>query len=213
MTTALLSVSDKTGILDFAQAAACAGRQAAVHRRHRPAAGRRRPAVTEVAEVTGFPEMLDGRVKTLHPRIHGGLLARRDVPEHMAALAAHGIGTIDLLVINLYPFAQATARPDCTLEDAIENIDIGGPAMLRAAAKNWPDVGVVIDPADYPQVLAELDAGGLTRATKFGLARKVYAHTAAYDGMITNYLSAWARRRGQARRRARARLPGTYTCS
>jgi phosphoribosylaminoimidazolecarboxamide formyltransferase/IMP cyclohydrolase len=94
--------------------------------------------VTEVAEVTGFPEMLDGRVKTLHPRIHGGLLARRDLPAHMAALAEHGIGTIDLLVVNLYPFAQATARPDCTLEDAIENIDIGGPAMLRAAAKNWP---------------------------------------------------------------------------
>ena len=98
--------------------------------------------VTEVAEVTGFPEMLDGRVKTLHPNIHGGLLARRDVPAHMAALAEHGIGTIDLLVVNLYPFAQATARADCTLDDAIENIDIGGPAMLRAAAKNWQDVAV-----------------------------------------------------------------------
>jgi len=134
--------------------------------------------------------MLDGRVKTLHPRIHGGLLARRDHPEHMAALAAHGIGTIDLLVVNLYPFAMATARADCTLEDAIENIDIGGPAMLRAAAKNWQDVAVVIDPADYTRVLAELQAGALTRSTKFMLAKKVYAHTAAYDGMITNYLSA-----------------------
>jgi phosphoribosylaminoimidazolecarboxamide formyltransferase/IMP cyclohydrolase len=190
MTTALLSVSDKTGIVDFAQALHARGvKLLSTGGTARLLADAGLP-VTEVAEVTGFPEMLDGRVKTLHPRIHGGLLARRDVPAHMAALAEHGINTIDLLVINLYPFAQATARPDCTLEDAIENIDIGGPAMLRAAAKNWPDVGVVIDPVDYAQVLAELDAGGLTRKTKFGLARKVYAHTAAYDGMITNYLSA-----------------------
>jgi phosphoribosylaminoimidazolecarboxamide formyltransferase/IMP cyclohydrolase len=190
MTTALLSVSDKTGILDLASALHARGvKLLSTGGTARLLADAGLP-VTEVAEVTGFPEMLDGRVKTLHPRIHGGLLARRDVPAHMAALAAHGIATIDLLVINLYPFAQATARPDCTLEDAIENIDIGGPAMLRAAAKNWADVGVVIDPADYPQVLAELNAGCLTRATKFGLARKVYAHTAAYDGMIANYLSA-----------------------
>ena len=190
MTTALLSVSDKTGILDLASALHARGiTLLSTGGTARLLADAGLP-VTEVAEVTGFPEMLDGRVKTLHPRIHGGLLARRDVPAHMAALATHGIPTIDLLVINLYPFAQATARPDCTLEDAIENIDIGGPAMLRAAAKNWADVGVVIDPTDYAQVLAELDAGGLTRATKFSLARKVYAHTAAYDGMITNYLSA-----------------------
>ena len=190
MTTALLSVSDKTGILDLASALHARGvKLLSTGGTARLLADAGLP-VTEVAEITGFPEMLDGRVKTLHPRIHGGLLARRDVPAHMAALAAHGIQTIDLLVINLYPFAQATARPDCTLEDAIENIDIGGPAMLRAAAKNWADVGVVIDPADYAQVLGELDAGGLSRATKFSLARKVYAHTAAYDGMITNYLSA-----------------------
>ena len=190
MTTALLSVSDKTGIVDFARALASRGVKLLSTGGTARLLADAGLAVTEVAEVTGFPEMLDGRVKTLHPRIHGGLLARRDVPAHMEALSRHGIGTIDLLVINLYPFAQATARPDCTLEDAIENIDIGGPAMLRAAAKNWPDVGVVIEPADYPQVLAELDAGGLTRKTKFSLARKVYAHTAAYDGMITNYLSA-----------------------
>ena len=190
MTTALLSVSDKTGIVDFARALHGRGvRLLSTGGTARLLADDGLP-VTEVAEVTGFPEMLDGRVKTLHPHIHGGLLARRDVPAHMAALAAHGIATIDLLVINLYPFAQATARADCTLEDAIENIDIGGPAMLRAAAKNWPDVGVVIDPADYAQVLAELDAGGLQRKTRFGFARKVYAHTAAYDGMISNYLSA-----------------------
>jgi phosphoribosylaminoimidazolecarboxamide formyltransferase / IMP cyclohydrolase len=185
---ALISVSDKTGIADFARA---------LHQRGiallstggtaRLLADAGLP-VTEVAQVTGFPEMLDGRVKTLHPRIHGGLLARRDDPQHMAALAAQGIEPIDLLVINLYPFAQTVARADCTLDEAIENIDIGGPAMLRAAAKNWHDVGVVIDPADYPQVLRELDAGGLSHATKFALAKKVFAHTAAYDGMIANYL-------------------------
>ncbi len=190
MTTALLSVSDKTGIVDFAQALHARGiKLLSTGGTARLLADAGLP-VTEVAEVTGFPEMLDGRVKTLHPRIHGALLARRDMPEHMAALKEHGIDTIDLLVINLYPFAQTTARPDCTLEDAIENIDIGGPAMLRAAAKNWQDVAVVIDPADYPQVLTELDGAGLSRKTKFSLARKVYAHTAAYDGMITTYLSA-----------------------
>ncbi|NRF71461.1 bifunctional phosphoribosylaminoimidazolecarboxamide formyltransferase/IMP cyclohydrolase [Aquincola sp. S2] len=213
MTTALLSVSDKTGIVDFARALHQRGiKLLSTGGTARLLADNGLP-VTEVAEVTGFPEMLDGRVKTLHPRIHGGLLARRDMPEHMAALKAHGIATIDLLVINLYPFAQATARPDCTLEDAIENIDIGGPAMLRAAAKNWPDVGVVIDPTDYAQVLGELDAGGLTRKTKFGLARKVYAHTAAYDGMITNYLSALdagAEDKPSAVP-ARAEYPGIYT--
>ena len=190
MTTALLSVSDKTGIVDFARALHQRGVKLLSTGGTAKLLAESGLPVTEVSEVTGFPEMLDGRVKTLHPRIHGGLLARRDVPAHMAALKEHGIATIDLLVINLYPFAQATARPDCTLEDAIENIDIGGPAMLRAAAKNWQDVAVVIDPTDYPQVLAEMDGAGLTRKTKFALARKVYAHTAAYDGMITNYLSA-----------------------
>jgi phosphoribosylaminoimidazolecarboxamide formyltransferase/IMP cyclohydrolase len=188
--TALISVSDKAGVVDFARALHAQGvRLLSTGGTARLLADAGLP-VTEVAEVTGFPEMLDGRVKTLHPRIHGGLLARRDLPAHMAALAEHGIETIDLLVVNLYPFAQATARPDCTLEDAIENIDIGGPAMLRAAAKNWADVAVVIDPADYAQVLAELAGAGLQRSTKFALAKKVYAHTAAYDGMITNYLSA-----------------------
>src|SRR6185369_15709324 len=189
---ALISVSDKTGIVEFARALHAVGiRLISTGGTAALLAGEGLP-VTEVAQVTDFPEMLDGRVKTLHPKVHGGLLARRDMPEHMAALKAHGIGTIDILVINLYPFAQATARPDCTLEDAIENIDIGGPAMLRAAAKNWQDVAVVIDPVDYVQVLAELQAGGLQRATKFALAKKVFAHTAAYDGMITNYLTALA---------------------
>ena len=190
MKTALISVSDKTGILDFAR------ELAALDVRLLSTGGTARLladaglAVTEVAEITGSPEMLDGRVKTLHPHIHGGLLARRDLPEHMAALAAHGIGTIELLIVNLYPFAKATARADCTLEDAIENIDIGGPAMLRAAAKNWADVTVVIEPADYARVLAELRAGHVRRDTRFMLAKKVFAHTAAYDGMISNYLSA-----------------------
>ena len=190
MPTALLSVSDKTGIVDLARSLHSLGvKLLSTGGTARLLADSGLP-VTEVAEVTGFPEMLDGRVKTLHPRIHGGLLARRDVPAHMAALQEHGIGAIDLLIVNLYPFAQATARADCTLEDAIENIDIGGPAMLRAAAKNWADVAVVIDPADYAQVLQELKDGAVQRSTKFMLARKVFAHTAAYDGMITNYLSA-----------------------
>ncbi len=190
MTTALLSVSDKTGIVDFARALHKAGVKLLSTGGTAKLLAQNDLPVIEVSEVTGFPEMLDGRVKTLHPRIHGGLLARRDHPEHMAALKEHGIGTIDLLVINLYPFAQATAKADCTLDDAIENIDIGGPAMLRAAAKNWQDVAVVIDPSDYAQVLAELKAGGVQRGTKFALAKKVFAHTAAYDGMITNYLTA-----------------------
>jgi phosphoribosylaminoimidazolecarboxamide formyltransferase / IMP cyclohydrolase len=190
MKTALLSVSDKTGIVDFARAlVAREVRLLSTGGTARLLADAGLP-VTEVAEVTGFPEMLDGRVKTLHPRIHGGLLARRDVPAHLAALQQHGIGTIDLLVVNLYPFAQATARADCTLDDAIENIDIGGPAMLRAAAKNWDGVTVLIDPADYAQVLDEMAAGGVQRSTRFRLARKVFAHTAAYDGMIANYLGA-----------------------
>ena len=188
--TALLSVSDKTGIVDFARALHAAGVKLLSTGGTAGLLADNGLPVTEVAEVTGFPEMLDGRVKTLHPHIHAGLLARREVPEHMAALARHGIATIELLVINLYPFAHAVARADCTLDEAIENIDIGGPAMLRAGAKNWHDVGVVIEPNDYAQVLAELDAGGLTRQTKFALASKVYAHTAAYDGMIANYLSA-----------------------
>ena len=192
MTTALLSVSDKTGVVDFARALAALGVRLVSTGGTARLLADAGLAVTEVAEVTGFPEMLDGRVKTLHPRIHAGLLARRDRPAHLAALAAHGIATIDLLVVNLYPFAQATARADCTLEEAIENIDIGGPALLRAAAKNWADVAVAIDPADYATVLDELRAGGLRRATRFRLAQKVFAHTAAYDGMIGNYLGALA---------------------
>jgi len=146
--------------------------------------------VTEVAALTGFPEMLDGRVKTLHPKVHGGLLARRDVPEHMAALQAHGIDTIDLLVVNLYPFEATVAKPGCTLEDAIENIDIGGPAMVRSAAKNWKDVGVLTDASQYAQVLAELKADGkLTEQTKFALSVAAFNRISQYDGAISDYLS------------------------
>jgi len=188
--TALLSVSDKTGIVEFAQALHAQGIKLLSTGGTAKLLADKGLPVTEVSEITGFPEMLDGRVKTLHPRVHGGLLARRDLPEHMAALKEHGINTIDILVVNLYPFAQATAKADCTLENAIENIDIGGPTMLRAAAKNWQDVAVIIDPIDYTQVLSELKGDGLTRTTKFMLAKKVFAHTAAYDGMITNYLTA-----------------------
>jgi phosphoribosylaminoimidazolecarboxamide formyltransferase/IMP cyclohydrolase len=144
--------------------------------------------------------MLDGRVKTLHPKIHAGLLARRDDPAHVAALQGAGIGTIDLLVVNLYPFQATVADPECRFEDAIENIDIGGPAMLRSAAKNHAGVAVVVDPADYARVLEEIRAGGeVSAATRFELAAKVFAHTAAYDGAIANYLSsldAGRRRRG-----------------
>jgi phosphoribosylaminoimidazolecarboxamide formyltransferase/IMP cyclohydrolase len=211
--TALISVSDKTGVVDFAKALAALGVRLLSTGGTARLLADAGLAVTEVSEVTGSPEMLDGRVKTLHPRIHGGLLARRDLPEHMAALAEHGIATIDLLVVNLYPFAQATARADCTLEDAIENIDIGGPAMLRAAAKNWADVAVLIDPADYARVLGELREGGLQRSTKFMLARKVFAHTAAYDGMISNYLGslhAGAELHASAVP-AREPFPSTYT--
>jgi phosphoribosylaminoimidazolecarboxamide formyltransferase/IMP cyclohydrolase len=211
--TALLSVSDKTGIVDFARALHGAGVKLLSTGGTAKLLASNGLPVTEVSEVTGFPEMLDGRVKTLHPRIHGGLLARRDMPAHMAALKEHGIGTIDLLVINLYPFAQAIARADCTLDHAIENIDIGGPAMLRAAAKNWPDVAVVIDPEDYAQVLGELQSGGVTRSTKFALAGKVFAHTAAYDGMIANYLTALEAGSENATTKApaRAEYPAVFT--
>ncbi len=147
--------------------------------------------ITEVADYTGYPEMLDGRLKTLHPKIHGGLLARRDVPDHMAAIKDAGAEPIDLVVVNLYPFQQTVARRDCTLDAAVENIDIGGPTMVRAAAKNHAGVAVVTDPADYAAVIAELERGGgsLSAATRLALAKKAFAHTAAYDAAIANYLT------------------------
>jgi phosphoribosylaminoimidazolecarboxamide formyltransferase / IMP cyclohydrolase len=190
--TALISVSDKTGLAEFARGLA----------RHKikilSTGGTARfladhgTAVIEVADYTGFPEMLDGRVKTLHPRIHAGILARRDSPAHLAAIREAGIDPIDLIVVNLYPFVQTIAKRDCTLAEAVENIDIGGPTMLRAAAKNYPGVAVVTDPSDYPKVLSEMKANGgsLSESTRLTLARKAFAHSAAYEAAISNYLNA-----------------------
>jgi len=187
---ALLSVSDKSGIVEFARALAALGVQILSTGGTAKLLEKEGIAVTEVSAYTGFPEMLDGRVKTLHPKIHAGLLARRDDPGHLAALRGAGIPPIDLLVVNLYPFQASVADPDCSFEEAIENIDIGGPALLRAAAKNHAGVGVVVDPADYARVLEEMrSSGGISEATRFALAKKVFAHTAAYDGAIANYLS------------------------
>ncbi|TKB53676.1 bifunctional phosphoribosylaminoimidazolecarboxamide formyltransferase/IMP cyclohydrolase [Ferrimonas aestuarii] len=184
---ALLSVSDKTGVVEFASA---------LHQRGvallstggtaRLLAESGLP-VTEVSDYTGFPEMMDGRVKTLHPKVHGGILGRRD--RDQAIMAEHGIDAIDMVVVNLYPFAATVAKPDCTLEDAVENIDIGGPTMVRSAAKNHKDVTIVVNAHDYDRVITELDAneGGLTHATRFDLAIAAFEHTAAYDGMIANH--------------------------
>ncbi len=187
---ALISVSDKTGIVEFAQALHGLGVQLlSTGGTAKLLAGVGLP-VTEVAEVTQFPEMLDGRVKTLHPKVHGGLLARRELPEHMAALKEHGIETIDLLVVNLYPFEATVAKAGCTLADAIENIDIGGPAMVRSAAKNWKDVGVVTAADQYDAVLAELKgAGKLSDKLRFALSVAAFNRIAQYDGAISDYLS------------------------
>jgi phosphoribosylaminoimidazolecarboxamide formyltransferase/IMP cyclohydrolase len=188
---ALLSVSDKTGIVELAQALLALGmRLLSTGGTARLLAEHGLP-VTEVADMTGFPEMLDGRVKTLHPRVHGGLLARRDLPEHMAALAEHQIDTIDVLVVNLYPFESTVARTDCTLEDAIENIDIGGPAMVRSAAKNWKDVAVLTDASQYPMVLQELrNDGKVSLKTRFALSVAAFNRISQYDGAISDYMSA-----------------------
>ncbi|WP_119155447.1 bifunctional phosphoribosylaminoimidazolecarboxamide formyltransferase/IMP cyclohydrolase [Caldimonas tepidiphila] len=188
--TALLSVSDKTGIVEFAQALHGLGVKLLSTGGTAKLLADQGLLVTEVAEVTGFPEMLDGRVKTLHPKVHGGLLARRDLPEHMAALKEHGIGTIDLLVVNLYPFEATVARPGCTLEDAIENIDIGGPAMVRSAAKNWKDVAVLTDAGQYAGVIEELKRDGRTSdRTRFALSVAAFNRISNYDAAISDYLS------------------------
>jgi phosphoribosylaminoimidazolecarboxamide formyltransferase / IMP cyclohydrolase len=192
ITQALLSVSDKTGLVAFARALAAQGVALLSTGGTAKTLAEAGLAVTDVGSYTGFPEMLDGRVKTLHPKVHGGILARRDLPAHVDAIAAHGIPAIDLVVVNLYPFRETVAKPGCTLDDAIENIDIGGPAMVRSAAKNWAHVGIVVDPADYAPLAGELAAGGgaLSQATRFRLAQKAFAHTSAYDGAIANWLTA-----------------------
>ena len=187
---ALISVSDKPGILEFAQALDALGIRLLSTGGTAKLLADAGLKVTEVADHTGFPEMLDGRVKTLHPKIHGGLLARREVPEHMTALQVHQIDTIDLLVVNLYPFEATVAKAGCTLEDAIENIDIGGPAMVRSAAKNWKDVGVLTDASQYAGVLHELKADGkLTDKTRFALSVAAFNRISQYDGAISDYLS------------------------
>ena len=189
---ALLSVSDKTGIVDLARNLADLDiRLLSTGGTARVLADAGLP-VTDVGSYTGFPEMLDGRVKTLHPKVHAGILARRDVAAHRDAIERHGIGTIDLVVVNLYPFRETVANPACTLEEAIENIDIGGPAMVRSAAKNWRHVGVVVRPSDYAGVVGELrdHHRRLSDATRFRLMQHAFAHTAAYDGAIATWLTA-----------------------
>ena len=196
VTQALLSVSDKTGVVEFARELSTLGIKLLSTGGTAKSLRDAGLPVTDVSDYTGFPEMLDGRVKTLHPKVHGGILARRDLPEHLAKLEEHSIPRIDLVVVNLYPFQATVAKPDCSLEDAIENIDIGGPTMVRAAAKNHGNeaggVGIVTDPADYAGIVAELkaNAGALTYKTRFDLARKAFTHTARYDSAISNHLTA-----------------------
>ena len=183
---ALISVSDKSGVVDFARALQAMDVEILSTGGTYRALAEAGVAAVEVSAVTGFPEIMDGRVKTLHPKIHGGILARRHLDA--ATMAKHGIGGIDLVAVNLYPFERTVARADCTLEEAVENIDIGGPAMLRSAAKNHRDVLVVVDPADYPRVIAMLESGGSGQDERLGLATKAFQHTAAYDTAITRYL-------------------------
>jgi len=187
---AIISLSDKTGIQelakglqDFGVEILSTGGTAKVLRE----SGLK---VMDVSEYTGFPEMLDGRVKTLHPKVHGGLLGIRDNPVHVRKMKEHGIQPIDMVVINLYPFEATVAKSSCTLEEAIENIDIGGPAMLRAAAKNYPYVTVIVDPVDYESILKEMKKSGgtVSKETNFRLAKKVYQLTARYDKAIAEYL-------------------------
>ncbi|HDU8627049.1 bifunctional phosphoribosylaminoimidazolecarboxamide formyltransferase/IMP cyclohydrolase [Morganella morganii subsp. morganii] len=184
---ALLSVSDKTGITEFAQALSARGVELlSTGGTARLLADAGLP-VTEVSDYTGFPEMMDGRVKTLHPKVHGGILGRRGTDDEI--MAKHQISAIDMVIVNLYPFAETVAKPGCTLEDAVENIDIGGPTMVRSAAKNHKDVAIVVKSSDYSNIIAEMDAGqnSLSFDTRFDLAIKAFEHTAAYDSMIANY--------------------------
>ncbi|GAB3378595.1 bifunctional phosphoribosylaminoimidazolecarboxamide formyltransferase/inosine monophosphate cyclohydrolase [Azotobacter armeniacus] len=205
---ALISVSDKTGIVDFARELAALGveilstggtfkllRDSGVN-------------AVEVADYTGFPEMMDGRVKTLHPKIHGGILGRRD--RDGAVMAEHGIAPIDLVAVNLYPFATTVAKPGCTLPDAIENIDIGGPTMVRSAAKNHKDVAIVVNASDYAGIIESLKSGGLTYAQRFDLALKAFEHTTAYDGMIANYLGTVDQSAETLSTEGRAEFPRTF---
>src|SRR5437773_2648910 len=190
MPRALLSVSDKTGLVDFARGLAARGFELVSTGGTARALQQGGLAVVGISEVTGFPEMMDGRVKTLHPLVHGGILARRGRPDDLASAAMHGITLIDLVVVNLYPFVKAASNPDTPFEALIEEIDIGGPSLVRAAAKNFQDVLVVVSPADYDPVLAQLDrSGGPSREFRFDLARKAFAHTGSYDTAIATTLA------------------------
>ncbi len=190
ITRALLSVSDKKGIVDLARSLADMGVDLISTGGTATALRNAGLNVRDVSSLTGFPEMMDGRVKTLHPKVHGGLLFRRDLPKHVAEAQAHGIEPIDMVVVNLYPFEETIAKPDIGLEDAIEQIDIGGPSMIRSAAKNWESVTVIVDPDDYADVLKEMreNAGGTLRETRLRLSAKVFATTSAYDAAICGYL-------------------------
>ena len=190
---ALISVSDKTGVVEFAKGLVALGWEILSTSGTMKLLKESGVPVTSVSDVTGFPEICDGRVKTLHPKIHGALLARRDIPEHMKELKDNDIETIDLVCVNLYPFRETIAKPNVTMEDAVEHIDIGGPSMLRSAAKNWESVTVVCNPADYETILSEIKAGGnTTRETRLQLSAKAYTHTAEYDMAISTYMRAQA---------------------
>ena len=183
---AILSVSDKTGLIDFARALSSRGMQLVSTGGTAKAIAEAGLPVTNVSDVTGFPEMMDGRVKTLHPKIHGGILARRHRPDDLAAIKAHGIEPVDLIVVNLYPFEKAAMNPETPFDELVEQIDIGGPSMLRAAGKNFRDVMVVVDPADYPRVVEQLDRpGGPSLEFKFELMKKTFAHTAKFDSLVS----------------------------
>jgi phosphoribosylaminoimidazolecarboxamide formyltransferase/IMP cyclohydrolase len=188
LSRALISVSDKTGVVEMARGLAALGAEILSTGGTAKALREAGVAVTDVAAYTGSPEILDGRVKTLHPKIHGGLLGRRSIPAHVEQMNQHGIGPIDVVVVNLYPFEATIARPDCGFDEAIENIDIGGPSMLRSAAKNHADVLVIVDPGDYARVLDALKSDGVTPALRRELAGKVFQHTSRYDGLIAGYL-------------------------
>ena len=190
---ALISVSDKTGVVEFARELVALGWEILSTSGTMKLLREAGLPVTSVSDVTGFPEICDGRVKTLHPKIHGALLARRDIPEHMKALKDNEIETIDLVCVNLYPFRETIAKPDVTMEDAVEHIDIGGPSMLRSAAKNWESVTVVCNPSDYATILSEIrSSGNTTRETRLALSAKAYTHTAEYDMAIATYMRAQA---------------------
>lgn len=193
MNRALISVTDKSGIVEFAEELVKLGMEIISTGGTANILRNQGIPVTDVSEVTGFPEILDGRVKTLHPKIHGGILGRRDVANHVDTMKKYGIKPIDIVVVNLYAFEKTVARKDCTLDEAIENIDIGGPTLLRAAAKNYKDVTVIVDPSDYATVIKELkDTGQTSTKTRFVLAKKVFKLTHEYDGAITRYLESVA---------------------